>query len=46
MNAEKLLMVLRQPHTSEKTTIIAEKLKQFTFKVIKTATKSEIKVSR
>jgi len=45
MNAEKLLMVLRQPHTSEKTTIIADKLKQFTFKVLKTATKSEIKVA-
>ena len=38
-------MVLRQPHTSEKTTIIADKLKQFTFKVLKTATKSEIKVA-
>jgi len=43
MNAERLMMVLREPHTSEKTTIIAEKLKQFTFKVLKDATKSEIK---
>lgn len=43
MNAEKLLMVLRQPHTSEKSTILAEKRKQFTFKVLKTATKGEIK---
>jgi large subunit ribosomal protein L23 len=43
MNAERILMVLRQPHTSEKTTIIAEKFKQFTFKVLKTATKPEIK---
>lgn len=43
MNDERLLMILREPHTSEKTTILAEKLKQFTFKVIKTATKPEIK---
>ena len=43
MNAERLLMVLREPHTSEKATVIAEKLKQFTFKVLKTATKNEIK---
>ena len=43
MNAEKLLMVLREPHTSEKSTVMAEKFKQFTFKVMKTATKIEIK---
>lgn len=43
MNAERLMMVLRQPHTSEKTTIMADKFKQFTFKVLKTATKIEIK---
>ena len=43
MNAERMMMVLRQPHTSEKTTIIADKMKQFTFKVLNTATKSEIK---
>lgn len=45
MNAERLMMVLREPHTSEKTTIIADKFKQFTFKVLKTATKSEIKLA-
>ncbi len=45
MNAERLMMVLREPHTSEKTTVIAEKLKQFTFKVLKDATKSEIKMA-
>ena len=45
MNAEKLLMVLRQPHVSEKTTIMAEKFKQFTFKVMATATKPEIKLA-
>ena len=43
MKAERLLMILRQPHTSEKSTVLAEKHKQFTFKVLKTATKSEIK---
>ncbi len=43
MNAEKVLMVLRQPHTSEKSTILADKCKQYTFKVMKTATKGEIK---
>ena len=43
MNAERMMMVLREPHTSEKTTIMAEKFKQFTFKVLKTATKDEIK---
>lgn len=45
MNSEKLLMVIREPHTSEKTTILADKLKQFTFKVLKTATKAEIKLA-
>ncbi|STX50260.1 50S ribosomal protein L23 [Legionella busanensis] len=43
MNAERIIMVLREPHTSEKSTIMAEKFKQFTFKVLPTATKSEIK---
>ena len=45
MNAEKLLMVLREPHTSEKSTVMADKFKQFTFKVLKTATKLEIKLA-
>ncbi len=43
MNAERILMILRQPHISEKSTIIAERAKQFTFKVLNTATKIEIK---
>ena len=43
MNAERRLMVLRHPHTSEKATIMAEKFKQFTFNVLKDAKKSEIK---
>ena len=45
MNAERLMMVLREPHTSEKTTVMADKFKQFTFKVLKDATKSEIKMA-
>lgn len=45
MNAEKLLMVLSEPHTSEKSTVMADKFKQFTFKVLKTATKLEIKLA-
>ncbi|KTD62600.1 50S ribosomal protein L23 [Legionella spiritensis] len=43
MNSERILMILREPHTSEKTTVMADKFKQFTFKVLKTATKQEIK---
>ena len=45
MNAEKILMVLRQPHTSEKSTNLAERCKQYTFKVLNTATKGEIKLA-
>lgn len=45
MNPERLMMVLREPHTSEKSTILADKLKQFTFKVQKSATKQEIKLA-
>lgn len=45
MNAEHILMVLREPHTSEKATILADKFKQFTFKVLRTATKQEIKLA-
>jgi large subunit ribosomal protein L23 len=45
MNAERLMMVLREPHTSEKTTVMADKFKQFTFKVLKDATKGEIKMA-
>lgn len=45
MNPERLMMVLRAPHTSEKATVMADKFKQFTFKVLKTATKNEIKLA-
>ncbi len=43
MNLERLLMVLIEPITSEKTTRIAEKSNQIAFRVLKTATKDEIK---
>jgi large subunit ribosomal protein L23 len=43
MNAEKLLMVLEGPHTSEKSTVMADKFKQFTFKVMGSATRLEIR---
>ncbi|PJD90505.1 MAG: 50S ribosomal protein L23 [Legionella sp.] len=43
MNTERLLTVIRTPHTSEKSTYIADKHKQYTFKVLKDATKDEIK---
>ena len=45
MNAERLLIILRAPHTSEKATVMADKFKQFTFKVEKSATKQEIKMA-
>jgi large subunit ribosomal protein L23 len=45
MNTERLLMVIREPIISEKTTRIADKLKQFTFRVLTTATKAEIKAA-
>ncbi len=40
---ERLLMVLRAPLTSEKTTYLADKLKQYTFEVARDACKAEIK---
>ena len=43
MNKERLLMIIREPKISEKATLLADKHKQFTFKVLKTATKFEIK---
>ncbi len=42
MNLEKQFIVLREPHTSEKSTIVADNLKQFVFKVSPDATKQEI----
>jgi len=43
MNIENKFIVLREPHTSEKSTIVADKLNQFVFKVATSATKLEIK---
>ena len=40
---ERLLMILRAPYTSEKSTYLADKKNQFTFKVLKDAKKDEIK---
>lgn len=45
MNQERLMMVLLEPITSEKTNRIAEKANQFTFRVLKTATKAEVKLA-
>jgi large subunit ribosomal protein L23 len=45
MNLEKQFIVLREPHTSEKSTIVADKLKQFVFKVSPDATKQEIQTA-
>lgn len=45
MNIERLMLILRAPHVSEKSTVMADKFKQFTFKVLKTATKQEIKLA-
>jgi len=43
MNLEQKFIVLREPHTSEKSTILADKLKQYAFKVSTDATKLGIK---
>ncbi|HBB53716.1 MAG TPA: 50S ribosomal protein L23 [Legionellales bacterium] len=43
MNLEQKFIVLREPHTSEKSTILADKLKQYAFKVSTDATKLDIK---
>lgn len=43
MNIEQKFIVLREPHTSEKTTILADKLKKYAFKVSTDATKLDIK---
>lgn len=43
MNQERILKILLAPHVSEKTTMLAEKHNQVVFKVLKDATKPEIK---
>ncbi len=43
MNQERLMKVLLVPHVSEKASTVADKHKQFVFKVMPDATKSDIK---
>lgn len=43
MNQERLLKVLLAPHISEKGTLVADKYRQFIFKVLPDASKPEIK---
>lgn len=42
MNQERLLKIILAPHISEKSTMIADKAKQFVFKVVADANKSEV----
>lgn len=43
MSQERLMQVLLEPRVTEKATQIADKNNQFTFKVVKNATKQEVK---
>ena len=43
MSEERLMKLLLSPHVSEKSTRIADKTRQFVFKVVPDATKPEIK---
>ncbi len=43
MNQERLMKILLSPHVSEKSTMAAERDRQFVFKVIPDATKPEVK---
>ena len=43
MNQDRIYQVLLAPHISEKATVVAEKHKQFVFRVAPDATKPEIK---
>lgn len=43
MNQERLLKIILAPHISEKATRVAEKCRQYVFKVVPSATKPEIK---
>lgn len=42
MNEERLMRIIKSPHTSEKATMLSDKYRQFVFKVLKDATKKEI----
>ncbi|WP_028487285.1 50S ribosomal protein L23 [Thiomicrorhabdus chilensis] len=43
MSQERILKVLLAPHVSEKAAIIADQAGQYVFKVVPTATKTEVK---
>ena len=43
MSKERVMKVLLAPHISAKSTLVADKNRQFVFKVMKDATKSEVK---
>lgn len=45
MNQDRVFQVLLAPHVSEKATVVAEKHRQFVFKVARDATKPEIKAA-
>ncbi len=43
MNQERLMKILLSPHVSEKSTMVADRDRQFVFKVSSDATKPEVK---
>jgi large subunit ribosomal protein L23 len=43
MSKERLMKVLVAPHISEKSTIVADRNRQFVFQVLKDASKAEVK---
>jgi len=43
MNKERVMKVLLAPHVSEKSTLVADQNRQFVFKVLKDASKLEVK---
>lgn len=45
MNQERLLKVLLSPHLSEKSSIIADNMNQYVFRVVNDACKTEIKAA-
>jgi len=45
MNQERICQILISPHVSEKAALLADEQNQHVFKVLSTATKSEVKVA-
>ena len=43
MNKERLMRILQEPRVTEKSSILGDKYRQFVFRVLKDATKPEIK---